>query len=122
MHIKIYRGTPPNDCDSLCDTCRHSRITRGRRLDEELVFCDASHFRTTQITFKVTSCSDYSDQTLPTYFDLLQQAWILQPASRKRPAGFVRASDLRDEELLRHMADLPERQGTAATVNAPGDG
>ena len=121
MHIKIYGGTPPNDGDSLCDTCRHSRITRGRRLDEELVFCDASHIRTTQITFKVTSCSDYSDQNLPTYFDLLQQAWILQPASRKRPAGFVRASDLRDEELLRHMADLPERQGTAATVNAPGD-
>jgi len=97
-----------------------SRITRGRRLDEELVFCDASHIRTTQITFKVTSCSDYSDQSLPTYFDLLQQAWILQPASRKRPAGFVRASDLRDEELLRHMADLPERQGTVANVNAAG--
>ena len=120
MRMKVYGGTPEDGGESLCTTCRFSRVTRGRRLDEELVFCDASHMRTTRVTFKVTSCSDYSDQSLPTYFDLLQQAWILQPASRKRPAGFVKASDLCDEELLRHMADLPERQGTVATVNAPG--
>ena len=110
MRIKVYRGTVPNEGDSLCNTCRYSRITRGRRLDEEIVFCDASHIKTTQITFKVTSCSDYSDQSLPTYFELMQQAWILQPESRKRPAGFVRASDLRDEEVAQYMADLRERE------------
>ena len=106
MRIKIHRGTPENGGDSLCDTCRFSRITRGRRLDEEIVLCDASHLRTTQITFKVTSCSDYSDQSVPTYVDMMHQAWILQPASRKRPAGFVRASDLRDEEFAQYMSDL----------------
>jgi hypothetical protein len=74
MRIKVHGGTPANDDSSLCNTCRYSRITRGRRLDEELVFCDASHIKTTRITFKVTSCSEYSDQTLPTYFDLMQQA------------------------------------------------
>jgi hypothetical protein len=110
MRIKVYRGTVPNDGDSLCDTCRYSRITRGRRIDEEIVVCDASHIGTTRIRFKVTSCSDYSDHSQPTYFELMQQAWILQPASRKRPAGFVRASDLRDEEFSRYMADLQEHQ------------
>ena len=110
MRIKVYRGTVPNDRDSLCDTCRYSRITRGRRIDEEIVICDASHIRATRITFKVTSCSDYNDQTQPTYFELMQQAWILQPASRKRQAGFVRASDLRDEEFSRYIADLREHE------------
>ena len=62
MRIKIHGGTPSNDDNSLCHTCRYSRVTRGRKLDEEIVICDASHMRATQITFKVTSCSDYNDQ------------------------------------------------------------
>jgi hypothetical protein len=105
MRIKIHGGTPAGGDTSLCDTCRYSRITRGRSLDEEIVFCDASHIHTAQITFKVTSCSGYSDQRVPSYYELLQQAWILQPESGKRPAGFVRASDLRDEDFERYMAD-----------------
>lgn len=105
MRIKVHGGTTTDSEHSLCTTCRHSRITRGRKLDEELVFCDASHLRTTQITFKVTSCSDYSDVRLVSYYELMRQAWILQPGSRKRPAGFVRASDLAQEEFARYMAD-----------------
>jgi hypothetical protein len=106
MRIKIHGGTPAHDGNSLCNTCRHGRITRGRSIDEEIVFCDASHMFPVRITFKVTSCSDHSDHNVPSYFELLQQAWILQPESRKRPAGFVRASDLRDEEYARYMSDL----------------
>jgi hypothetical protein len=109
MRIKVRNGTPANDESSQCTTCRHSRITRGRKLDEELVFCGASHFGTAQITFKVTSCSGYSNQSDPTYFELMQQAWILQPGSRGRPAGFVRASDLEDEEFGRHVAKVRRR-------------
>jgi hypothetical protein len=110
MHIKVHRGTPPNDGDSLCYTCRFSRVIRGRTLDEEIVICDASQMMHTRITFKVTSCSDYSDNRVPSYGDLVQQAWILQPGSRKRPAGFVRGSDLRDEEFARFMADVRNRE------------
>ena len=95
MRIKVYGGTVPNDRDSLCATCRYSRITRGRRIDEEIVFCDASHIGVARITFKVTSCSEYSDQSQPTCFELMQQAWILQPASRKQPAGRLRDAGCR---------------------------
>ena len=105
MRIKVRNGTPAHSESTLCTTCRHSRITRGHKLDEELVFCHASHLGTTQITFKVTTCSAYSNQTEPTFGELMQQAWILQPGSRRRPPGFVRASDLRDEELARYLAD-----------------
>ena len=106
MRIKIHGGTPSDADSSLCHTCRHSRVTRGRKLDEEIVLCEASHLKTTQITFKVTWCSDYMDQTVPSYYELLQAAWILEPGSRKRPAGFVRASELRDEDFARYMSDL----------------
>jgi hypothetical protein len=70
-----------------------------------------SHLTATQITFKVTSCSGYSNQTEPTYYELMQQAWILQPGSRRRPSGFVRASELRDEELARYMAEARRQDG-----------
>jgi hypothetical protein len=104
MRIKIHGGTPINGGDSLCGTCRNGRVTRGRRADEEIVFCRASYATTTRITFKVTSCSDYDDQSVPSYWDLLQQAWILRPQSGKRPAGFVKASDLRDRDHLNYVS------------------
>jgi len=109
MHIKVHRGTPRDDGDSLCYTCRFSRVIRGRSLDEEIVICDASHLTQMQITFKVTSCTDYCDNRVPAYGELVQQAWILQPGSRKRPAGFVRGSDLRDEELAQFAAGRRSR-------------
>jgi len=109
MRINVRNGTPVHDQTTLCTTCRHSRITRGRKLDEELVFCGASHFATTHITFKVTSCSGYSNQTEPTYFELIQQAWILQPGSRRKPSGFVRASEIEDEGFALAMRDLEKR-------------
>jgi hypothetical protein len=110
MRIKIHGGTPINDGDSLCGSCRHSRITRGRRVDEEIVSCEASQVSTIRVTFKVTSCSDYTDHRVPTYFELMQQAWILRPQSGKRPAGFVRASELRYEDYARCVADIEKCQ------------
>jgi hypothetical protein len=106
MRIKVYDGTTTNSGSSLCGTCRHATITRGRRLDEELVQCQAIPMTITRITFKVTSCSSYNDVRQPTYLEMLEDAWILQPASKKRPAGFVRASELRERELRSILADL----------------
>ena len=109
MHIKIHDGTVSNSDSHLCRTCRLATITRGQTLDEELVQCHAASTQTTRITFKVTFCSSYSDVRQPSYMEMLQDAWILQPASKKRPAGFVRASDLREQELRVIIADLHAR-------------
>src|SRR5262245_62898020 len=106
MHVKIHGATPISSDSNLCATCRHSTITRGRTLDEELVRCSASHWGSVPIRFKVTACSSYDDVRQPTYMELMEQAWILQPASRKRPAGFVRASDMRREELEEVMTEI----------------
>jgi hypothetical protein len=111
MHIKIHDGTPISGDTSLCSTCRSSTIVRGRTLDEELVMCSALGLRSVQITFKVTSCSDYSDRRLPSYMEMLQDAWILQPGSRKRRPGFVRASELHEEEVFELRSRLPRNAG-----------
>ena len=108
MLIKIQRGTPLQEAEALCDTCRHSRIRRGRRFEEELVFCDALAMNMVQITFKVTSCSDYVDEREPSYQELFEKAWILRPASKQRAAGFVRASDLTARETARLFEDPTE--------------
>ena len=109
MHIKVHDGTPICSQSSLCSTCRCATIIRGRSLDEELVFCSALGLHGMQITFKVTFCSDYADKRSPSYMEMLQDAWILQPGSRKRPAGFVRSSELQEEELFNLMSAVSKR-------------
>ena len=100
MRFKVYNGTQSNAESSMCNTCRHSTIVRGTRLDEELVLCRGLSMRGLQITFKVSACSSYSDQRLPSYMELMEDAWVLQPGTKRRPAGFVRGSELRDKELF----------------------
>jgi hypothetical protein len=106
MRIVVDRGTPTTHSESLCDTCRHSQIVRGRRLDEELVFCDMPT-RSAQITFKVTSCTHYDDQRHASYMQLVHQAWILRTSSRDRAVGFVPATELDDTELARSYGVRP---------------
>jgi hypothetical protein len=109
MHLKVHNGTVSNGETSLCATCRLSTIVRGRSLDEEIVQCHAMSTRSTRVTFKVTYCSAYSDARQPSYLQMVEHAWILQPGSKKRPAGFVRGADLRQEELSNIMVDIHSR-------------
>jgi hypothetical protein len=109
MRIKVRDGTPIDGESSLCSTCRCSTIVRGRSLDEELVFCNALSLHGVQITFKVTSCSDYADSRTPSYLEMMQDAWILRPGTRKRPAGFVRSSELQEEERFDLRSSLSRK-------------
>ena len=105
MRTKVYDGTAKQERASLCETCRHSRIIRGRRLEDVLVFCALTSMSPVRITFKVTSCTDYADAREPGYHELVEKAWILRPGSRRRGAGFVRASDLELEERFQNPKD-----------------
>ena len=109
MRIKVYKGTVSESAGSLCETCRLAMITRGRSVDEEIVRCEARPMSTILVRFKVTQCSAYIDDRLPTYSQLLEQAWILRTGGGKRPAGFVRSGDMREDELEGVMADIRER-------------
>ena len=106
MRIKVYGGTPDQSGRTLCESCKHSTITRGRRLGDEIIRCEAQSAGTTFVTFIVTECTAYLDATLPSYPELLEKAWILRPRDGKRPAGFVRSSDLASDERYKLMHDL----------------
>ena len=110
MLIKIYGGTPRQTAPNLCETCRSARIVRGRRDDEELVFCCAMAMDPVRIAFKVISCSDYVDARLPAYHELVEKAWILAPKTRRRPAGFVKGSELDPDDLMRLMREPGRRE------------
>ena len=110
MLIKIYGGTRVQEEQNLCETCRCARIVRGRRNDEEIVFCSAMAVDPVRIAFKVTSCSDYVDDRVPPYHELVEKAWILTPRTRRRPAGFVRGSELEPEEMMRFMREAARRE------------
>lgn len=106
MQVKVRNGTVSSGDSSLCNTCRHATIIRGQTMDEEIVQCQATPMTTTRIVFKVTSCSAYNDGRLPSYLQLMEQAWILQPGSKRRAAGFIRSRDLREEEIRSVMEEL----------------
>lgn len=108
MRIKIHNGTVSHGEQSLCGSCRHATITRGRTLDEEIVRCELRPMSTVIIRFKVTECSAYMDARLPSYAQLLEQAWILRPGKGRRPAGFVRSHELAEDELCEVITDLRE--------------
>lgn len=63
-----------------------------------------------RIAFKVTTCSDYVDSRLPTFHELLEKAWVLTPGSRRRAAGFVKGSELQEEEFHRFMREHHKRE------------
>jgi hypothetical protein len=107
MRIKVYRGTPPLSGRSLCETCRHSTITRGRRLEEEIIRCEAQSDGTMLVRFAVAECSAYLDATLPNFSELFEKAWILRPRDGKRAAGFVRSSELPLKERYEMMREIP---------------
>jgi hypothetical protein len=106
MRIRVYGGTPTQSGESLCESCKHATITRGRRLEEEIVRCEAQAVGTTVVTFVVAECSAYLDVALPSYPQLLEKAWILRPREGKRAAGFVRSCDLPPNERWELMKDM----------------
>jgi hypothetical protein len=106
MHVKVRNGTVSGGESSLCNTCRHSTIIRGSTLDEEIVQCHATPMTTTRIRFKVTSCSAYNDERMPSYLQLMERAWILQPGSKRRAAGFVPSRDLHEDEIRAVIEEL----------------
>ena len=109
MLIKVYGGTRSEPADNLCETCRFSRIIRGRTQDEEIVICEAGAGEGVRVGFKVTSCSNYVDSRLPSMGELFEKAWVLKPATRHRAAGFVRGADLREREAVEFFSQMRHR-------------
>jgi len=105
MRMKIHGGTALNGEKGLCASCRFATIVRGRKLDEEVVHCNSITTRGMRVPFKVTSCTSHNDVDEPTYAELLEDAWILKPGAKGKPAGFVRHTDIKAEEMREMMKE-----------------
>ena len=108
MRLKIRGGTMSHSDETLCSTCTHSTIIRGRTLDEEIINCNRAIHVAVRIPFRVTSCSDYTDARLPSMYQLTENAWILRKGSKRRAAGFVHGRDMKVEELSEVVAECED--------------
>lgn len=98
MRLKIHGGTARDDEPSLCLSCRHATIIRGKKLNDEIVDCGLLYHDQSRINFPVTFCSGYSDRRQPTLRHMEEIAWVLRTDRKKKPIGFVPARDLRPTE------------------------
>ena len=74
-------------------------------MDEEIIECRILGYGHRRITFRVTSCSDYTDARLPSIMELMENAWVRRRAATRRPAGFIHGKNLRAEELLQMRSE-----------------
>jgi hypothetical protein len=96
MGIHVRNGTPLHG-PSLCETCSHAHIEKGYRESEELILCGAN-YPMHRVQFPMRECTGYVDKTRLGLNAMERIAWVLAPQGSKRTAGFVRASEVRDEE------------------------
>jgi hypothetical protein len=110
MRLKIRGGTVQHGEASLCVTCRHATIVKGRSFREEIVQCDRLSSGHDLIPFPVTSCSGYSDRRLPSIRDMEDIAWILRTILRGSGSGSSRraTSSLRTGTSFRTTMTGPE--------------
>ncbi len=105
MSITVrIQGAPPQNGESLCQTCRYAHIQRGFRESEETVFCGYNDAGLRPIKFRVAACTDYTNRTVPNRWELEQMALLINvPAARKKSgfgvgAGFAQQEEVDEEE------------------------
>lgn len=113
MKLKIQRGTVTDTGRSLCESCRHSTIIRGHKLDHELTFCtkiraeyDDSKGR---VPFAVSSCSEYDNKATPELWEMKQIAWRLRTDTSGRKIGFMSPDDWRELKKKEDPGVDPDR-------------
>jgi hypothetical protein len=107
MRLKVRGGTVQHGETSLCVTCRHATIVKGRSFSEEIVQCGRLSSGNDLIRFAVTSCSGYSDRRHPSLWEMEDIAWILRTDPKRTQIGFVQARELDPDErhVLPHEDD-----------------
>lgn len=98
MRLKICGGTVQHGEQSLCATCRHATIVKGRSLREEIVECGLLSTDHGLIPFPVTSCSGYSDRRRPSIREMEDIAWVLRTDPARNQIGFVQARKLKPKD------------------------
>jgi hypothetical protein len=102
MRVKVRGGTVQHGDPPLCSSCRHAIIIKGSRLGEEFGGCGV-RWTPRRIPFPVTSCTEYVHRALPSIQDMEKIAWVIRVSSSGNRIGFVKASELTEDE--RHVLE-----------------
>ena len=95
MKINVHGGTAREGEPTLCSTCRYASIVQGTSASDRIVRCSRVE---AQITFKVTSCTEFLGRQHPSLYHLEDIAWVLRTDVRRSQAGFVRSRELKPED------------------------
>jgi hypothetical protein len=102
VRFKIQGGTTSDQNTTLCLSCRSATIIDGPRQSDQIIACRLLG-DDDRVNFVVTSCTSYSDKTLPSLYHMEDIAWILRSDPKRKQMGFVRSRDLKFED--RHVLD-----------------
>jgi hypothetical protein len=97
MKIKINGGTARDDEPALCLSCRFASIVQGSRANNQIVRCSRVE---TNLTFKVTSCTEYISRNHPSLYHMEDIAWVLRTDVKRNQIGFVRSKDLKLKDRI----------------------
>jgi hypothetical protein len=99
MSITVrIQGAPPQDGESLCQTCRYAHIQKGFRESEQTVFCAFNDGGLRPIKFKVAACTDYTNRTVPNRWELEQMALLINVSPARKKTGFRVGSGFAEQE------------------------
>ena len=99
MSITVrIQGVPPQNGESLCQTCRYAHIQREFRESEETVFCGYNDVGLRLIKFKVAACTDYTNRTVPNRWELEQMALLINVAPARKKTGFRTSAGFAPQE------------------------
>ena len=104
MRFTIKGGTTSDQNTSLCLSCRCATIVDGARHSDQITACSRLD-KNNRITFVVTSCTGYSDKSMPSLYHMEDIAWVLRSDTKRKQVGFVRSRDLKFEERHRLIDD-----------------
>ena len=110
MKIKVDKGTPLHAARSLCETCSHSTIVKGEKLDEEVVVCHQIGMNGQRITFKVTECNSWEQKHRVRVSEMAKIAWIINTDTKVGPIGFMSPAKRKEKGIK--VGDLETPDGT----------
>jgi hypothetical protein len=97
VNLKIV-SLPAGEGQSLCRSCRYVHMQKGHRDSEEMIFCQWGRPAIRRIDFNVRVCTDYSDRSHPSRWELEETAWILVQPKDGGPIGFKTPAQRQDDD------------------------
>jgi len=93
----LIRSGKPQTTESLCNSCYWAHIQRGFAESEEVILC-AFLRQPHAVPFKVSCCTDYNENRVPSKADMEEIAWIIRTKDVNHQVGFANEVEIESRE------------------------